>query len=48
MLFMPVAFGTVIYGLVDNQRKLRELEHGPKPKIDTRPLAPVTQEQMWR
>ena len=48
VVFMLVAFGTVIYGLADNQRKLRELEHGPKPKTETRPLAPVTQEHMWR
>ena len=50
-VFILVAFGAVITGLVLNQRKLRELERGPSaasvPK-SREPLPDVAPEEMWR
>jgi hypothetical protein len=50
VFFTLLAFGALAFGLIQNQRKLRELERGPKPttKLETVPLPPVSQEQMWR
>jgi len=51
VVFILVAFGSVIKGLVSNRRRLRELENGPaqvrvsKPR---EPLPDVAPEEMWR
>ena len=51
VFFIVTAVGSVIAGLVLNQRRLRELKGGPvKVRVaeSREPLAQVTPEQMWR
>ena len=51
VVFILVAFGSVIAGLVLNQRRLRELVNGPTPvrvAAPREPLADVAPEEMWR